>query len=252
MSNLETLRIGHFLTSFVERHQVILGEALVGIYSYGSLTLGDFDPASSDLDLLIITKDKLTDAQIDTLQQFYVDLSKEWSDFSGRVEAAYIPRAEAARHVSGEKHHLVSPVWDFQLTELGDDWVLNRAIARSGKSLFGPESSAIFDDVSRDEIARVEKKLLCDVWAKHIDNSAWMKPRKYQAFTILTVCRMLCGIERGVIVSKPAAAAWAIGEFPQWSNVVTSALGMRHDAAEGPLDDAIGFLKFAVRKHCLA
>jgi predicted nucleotidyltransferase len=250
MSDLEPARIEHFLASFVERHRAALGDVLVGIYSYGSLSLGDFDPASSDLDLLVITKDQLTDAQIGILRQFYADLSKEWNDFSGRIEAAYIPRAEAVRHTPGEKHYLISPVWDFQPAELGNDWVLNRSIARSGKPLFGPEPSTIIDNVPRDEISRVEKKLLCDVWAKHIDGPAWMKPRKYQAFTILTVCRILYGIEHGVIVSKPAAAAWAIETFPQWNAVITSALTTRHDAAEGPLNDVIGFLKFAVGKQC--
>ena len=35
--------------------QRVLGDQLVGLYLYGSLSSGDFDPASSDVDFLAVT-----------------------------------------------------------------------------------------------------------------------------------------------------------------------------------------------------
>src|SRR5215469_13557725 len=41
------------LHDFLIRIQAILGKHLAGIYLSGSLALGDFDPRSSDLDLVV-------------------------------------------------------------------------------------------------------------------------------------------------------------------------------------------------------
>ncbi|MCC6613030.1 MAG: nucleotidyltransferase domain-containing protein, partial [Anaerolineae bacterium] len=50
----------------------ILGERLIGMYLYGSLATGDFDPATSDVDFVVVTDMSLDDtlfAQIDALHR---------------------------------------------------------------------------------------------------------------------------------------------------------------------------------------
>jgi len=41
------------LESFVERNKEILEDSLVGIYLHGSAAMGCFNPAKSDIDLLV-------------------------------------------------------------------------------------------------------------------------------------------------------------------------------------------------------
>ena len=48
------------LLSMLTEAQTVLRERLVGFYLYGSLSLGDFDPASSDIDFLIVTEEELS------------------------------------------------------------------------------------------------------------------------------------------------------------------------------------------------
>jgi predicted nucleotidyltransferase len=44
-----------------------LGGAVAGVILHGSLTLGDYIPGRSDVDLLVVIDDPLTDAQLDAL-----------------------------------------------------------------------------------------------------------------------------------------------------------------------------------------
>jgi len=41
--------------------QTVLGNHFIGMYVYGSLASGDFDPQRSDIDFLVVTADRLPD-----------------------------------------------------------------------------------------------------------------------------------------------------------------------------------------------
>ena len=56
-------QVSALLDEVAERLPVILGRNLVGIYLYGSLTQRAFDPARSDVDLIVVTRRDLSDAQ---------------------------------------------------------------------------------------------------------------------------------------------------------------------------------------------
>src|SRR5215207_11511034 len=46
-----------------------LGETVAGVILHGSLTLGDYLPGRSDVDLLAVAQDPLTDAQLTALTE---------------------------------------------------------------------------------------------------------------------------------------------------------------------------------------
>src|SRR5512146_502914 len=50
--------------------------AISGIYLHGSLAMGCFNPAHSDLDLLVITRQKMPLAAVAPLLQTFLNLSK--------------------------------------------------------------------------------------------------------------------------------------------------------------------------------
>src|ERR671936_496362 len=51
----------------------ILGANLVGVYLYGSLTQGAFDPARSDVDCLVVVRRDLTDRRFRKLQAWLAE-----------------------------------------------------------------------------------------------------------------------------------------------------------------------------------
>ena len=54
------LKIKSQLARITESWKAHAGENLVGVYLHGSVALGAFQPASGDLDVLVVVKDALT------------------------------------------------------------------------------------------------------------------------------------------------------------------------------------------------
>ena len=54
--------IDELIDSFVEHSKDILKENLVGVYLHGSLAMGCFNPQRSDIDLIIVVNEPLTDS----------------------------------------------------------------------------------------------------------------------------------------------------------------------------------------------
>ena len=52
----------------------LLTHTLVGIYCYGSLVWGDFDPDISDIDLLVVLRQDVDKELFDTLDAFHQTL----------------------------------------------------------------------------------------------------------------------------------------------------------------------------------
>jgi predicted nucleotidyltransferase len=86
----------------VRRLQDIVADDLVGVYLHGSLALGCFNPALSDLDLLVVTKQALTSDQRQALGPV---LSR-----SGRVEISFLaaPSLRPWRHPAPYDLHFSS------------------------------------------------------------------------------------------------------------------------------------------------
>ena len=64
MTSADEAEIRQVLAEFRDGVRSALGENLIAIYVNGSLTMGDFEPASSDLDFLVVIRQALTDDEI--------------------------------------------------------------------------------------------------------------------------------------------------------------------------------------------
>jgi predicted nucleotidyltransferase len=63
--------VNDILDHLLTRAKEALGDQFVGMYLYGSLSSGDFNPSSSDIDFLIVTKAILDEKIIDALAGLY-------------------------------------------------------------------------------------------------------------------------------------------------------------------------------------
>jgi hypothetical protein len=71
-----------------------LGEAVAGVILHGSLTLDDYVPGQSDVDLLVVVDDPLTDAQVAALTEA---VERQRPRAPGRVDLRVVTRQVAAR-----------------------------------------------------------------------------------------------------------------------------------------------------------
>ena len=247
--------INRLLESLLSRMRQILEERLVGLYLYGSLTTGDFDPGSSDIDLLAVTSSGVSGAESDALHDMHLGFARENPGWEDRVEVAYLSAA-ALRTFRSVRSPIavISPGEPFHVTEAGREWLMNWYVVReNGVALFGPPAEALIAPISREEFSACVRGYVAE-WSYRIRD---VPDRKVQAYAILTMCRALHLHRTGETASKRQAALWAQEELPQWSGLIQSALAWREAWREQEVDHAatraetIRFVNF-VRDEILA
>jgi len=77
----------------VEDLGLVAGGSLVGVCVHGSAVLGDFVPASSDLDVLIVVDDDVDDA---VLERITAVLASDRQMVASGLEASVVARSAAA------------------------------------------------------------------------------------------------------------------------------------------------------------
>ena len=247
--------INRLLESLLSRIRHVLQERLVGLYLYGSLATGDFDPESSDIDLLAATASDVSGAEFEALSDMHRDFARDNPAWDDRIEVAYLSVA-ALRTFRTERSPMavISPGEPFHVTEAGREWLMNWYVVREhGVALFGPPAAELIGPIMREEFTECVRGYVAEL----ADRVKGTPDRKYQAYAVLTMCRALHLHRTGEPASKRRAALWAREELPQWSGLVRSALAWRKAWREPQADDAtthaetLRFVKF-VRDEILA
>jgi hypothetical protein len=211
-----------------------LGDGLVGLYLHGSLALGDFFPPASDVDFHAATAGPLDDPALERLGAMHAALKAE-GGWLNRLEGVYLPLAALRQQdPAGGRLPTVGSDWEFRLGQPGPTWVLDRWVTREhGVVVAGPDPRELIDPIGPDELRAAVLASLAGYWTDRVADGAdlsWVRPRGYQAFAILTMCRDRYVLEHGVVVSKPAAAAWATRWLgPPWPAMTARALSWRAD-----------------------
>jgi hypothetical protein len=209
-----------------------VGDDLVGLYLNGSLALGDFAPRSSDVDVLVATAQVLPGPVVERLRRLHRALHAE-GGWAARLEVVYLPLAALRRFDPDDagEYPIGASDREFALGRQGPTWVLDRWVTREhGVVVAGPDPRELIDPIGPSELRAAVRATLARHWALEGQDVAWLRPRNYQAFAVLTICRNLYALERGELVSKPVAAAWARRRLePPWSALVERALGWRAD-----------------------
>jgi hypothetical protein len=221
----------------------LLGDQFVGMYLYGSLTTGDFN-RESDVDYIVVTKDAVSDEFFAALDAMHQRIATMDAWCATQLEGSYIPR-EALRqydpvralHVhidrgEGERLHrmhledpLLSRAWS-------GGWVILRHTLRErGITLAGPPPDILIEPVSPTELRKAVVLLLVGWTAPILDDPTQIENRGYQAYTVLTICRILYTLQNGSVVSKAVAARWAQETLEgRWGQLIERARSGRENS----------------------
>jgi predicted nucleotidyltransferase len=206
----------------------ILADNVCGAYLQGSFALGDADE-HSDVDFVVVTRDELTDAQLDALQALHKRLFALDSPWAQHLEGSYVPKTEL-RHVDESR----PPWWylDNGASELIKDNHCNTAVRWSlrekGVVLAGPDPKTLIEPVSADEL-RTDVLIALREWADWLGTSPSYS-RRAQGLTVLSICRILHTFESGLVTTKREAGKWGLGALsPEWASLVQEALDDRPD-----------------------
>src|SRR5437879_871594 len=97
--------VNEALHELLVQAQTVLGSHFVGMYLSGSVALGDFNPHSSDIDLVIATDAPLSEALFAALQEMHARFAAGGSSWAAKLEAVYIPEQALRRDaLTGPKY----------------------------------------------------------------------------------------------------------------------------------------------------
>lgn len=209
------------------RVQTCLGAGFLALYSFGSLALGDFDEESSDVDLLVVTDAVPGEEKLACLSAAHEELFAGKNPFARELDVTYVARdglrAFSPGKTLGFRVDRGSP--KLRPGTLEVDWLINFfAVLQAGKTVHGPAPATLLPAVSKDELRKAMLRLNEIWWLPVAENPEKLVPCAYRYYAVLTMARMLATSEKGKIVSKKAAADWALRHLePRWATLVRQA-----------------------------
>jgi hypothetical protein len=223
--------------------QLLLPDRGVSLYLIGSAALGDFEPASSDIDTITVVDRELDRADQQVLRGVHADINREYP--AVRYDTTYVPRAWLGKSmdpatapptpfsqdgvlVLGERSEEVHPITWLALTrgirvagepiedlEVHVDLDAARAYALSSLHGYWAALGAELALATRGRSPRlVLQEPVAVVWA------------------VLGVPRPAAFLETGELVSKTKAAEYLAAVFPQFASLARRCVEFRRGEQE--------------------
>jgi len=244
--------VNAILAQLLSGLQSTLGEQFVGLYLYGSLATGDFDPLRSDVDFLVVTRTKLPAEMLLALEDMHARITASGLPFSTHLEGVYIPLGLLPRY---ERSNAVHPCLCcggafYPEAQQDSDWIIQRHVLREhGVIVAGPLIHPFIDPVQPDDLRSAVRGFVQDWWAPMLASPARLRDREYQAYAVLTFCRVLYTLHTGEIASKPVSARWAVQTLgPDWSGLIERALAWPDDPQPDGFDQTVAMLRYVINE----
>lgn len=241
-------KVNLVLQQLLTNVQAILGDRFIGLYLYGSLASGDFNPKTSDIDFVVVTTDELPIEMISALEAMHLRLKDTRLKWARKLEGAYIPQHALRRYDPNAAPCPAINEGRFYLDRQGSDWVIQRHILREyDAAIAGPSLRDLIDPVQPDDLRQSIREVLRDWWEPMLHDPAWIRTGEYQAFAVLTMCRALYTFHYGTIASKPVSARWAQQTlYERWTNLIEWALRWEQDSASDHLGETLEFIRYTI------
>ncbi len=216
-------QIDHLILAFKEHLP-----GLKGIYLHGSLAMGCFNPAASDLDLLVVSSTKIPSSAVPSILYALLEISRkpipiEVSILNQQDLKPWQHPALYDLHYSEHWREDVSRLledgsWKENYSQVKKDEDLAAHITithQFGICLWGEPIETVFPFVPADDFTDA---ILFDM--------EWIGERVMSdpIYTVLNLCRVDAFIQSGLICSKAGAAYWALENLDKkWFNTVQKA-----------------------------
>jgi Domain of unknown function (DUF4111)/Nucleotidyltransferase domain len=237
--------------------RAVLEAHFVGMYLTGSLALGDFNPHTSDIDLVIVTGGALPEDRVEALREMHSRFDAGDSPWAGKVEAVYISRDALRRAAPDDAMYpQVEQGRGFFVDQIESGWLVQCYILREhGVRLAGPDPRRLIDPLDLDAMRRAVLPIPV-IWLGLAYHDPawleWLRERGNEAFVVLTLCRLLYTLGTGGVASKPEAARWAQQTLGgRWDGLLARSLSGQHETAPIPdsdLTETVVLIAYTVRQ----
>ncbi|HPH98469.1 MAG TPA: DUF4111 domain-containing protein [Anaerolineaceae bacterium] len=202
------------ISTLIQTWRETLGSKLIGIYLHGSLAMGCFNPARSDLDFLLLVDKPLEDLEATTLAEAALRLSLRPAPVEMSVlrQADLIPWRHPAPyefHYSESWRERFSTAKSLALPQprpCDPDLAAHITITRArGRDLWGPPPQAVFPEVPADDYLASIGEDFDDAWERAAENPV---------YALLNTCRVMAFVQDGLITSKREGGEWGLAHLP--------------------------------------
>ena len=225
----------YVIESFVSHSRQILGENLVGVYLHGSAVMGCFNPAKSDLDLIVVIDKPMNNetklAYMDMVVALNADAPAKGIEMSivlRDVCKPFVYPTPFELHFS-ERHikwYSENPV-DYVQKMNGNDKDLAAhftVIRARGKCLWGAPVTDVFAQVPATDYMDSLWEDICDA-PDEIENNTM--------YLVLNLARVMAYKKEGLILSKKEGGEWALKNLSEeFAAVIRTALEEYAGASE--------------------
>lgn len=211
------MSIDDLLLHFTQMSKDIFGNNLTGIYLHGSYSLGCFNPKKSDLDLLLVIEDDISDEQKMAFMKNVVKINEE-APTKG-IELSILKREFCNPFVYPTPFELhfsnMHKSWfqtnpeEYIMKMKGTDRDLAAHVTiinQNAVVLYGAEVKDVFGNVPKlnyvDSIWSDIKEAKVDILTDPM-------------YVTLTLCRVLGYLKENLILSKQTGGEWGIKNLPQ-------------------------------------
>lgn len=217
----------NILDAIVEKSRQIFKENLTGIYLHGSMAMGCFHPVKSDIDLIVVVREQITDQQKLQFMNHIVELNaaapakgielnivmeKDCRDF-------LYPTPFTLHFSSAHLQWFLDNPEDYiqKMNGVDKDLAAHFTIIKNyGMVLCGAEIDDVFADVPRNAY-------IDSIWFD-IEN-AKEEITENPVYVILNLCRVAAFLKNDLIVSKKQGGEWALQSLPaQYQPLISLAL----------------------------
>lgn len=203
-----TTYVDHIVTVFVEE----MKDNVVGVYLHGSLAMGCFNPATSDVDMLVVCEESLS---IETKRKFIKRLLALTKDSRNQLEMSIVLKKYTQDFVYPtpfELHYFHPTYVKDENYICGGDGFLDPDLAghfvityHRGVTLYGEKIKDVFNPIDR-------QYYIDSIW-----NDVKEAPKEIMenpVYFTLNLCRVLYYLKEGEISSKKEGGEWGARNLP--------------------------------------
>ncbi len=240
--------VNHIVEHLLAESKKILGKRFLGLYLHGSLITGGFNPESSDIDFLCVTADTLSEETVAALEKMYFALKEVDAKWWYKLEGSFTPQADMYRYNPENGPYPTVHEGKFYLARHESHWIIQRHILlKNAVIVEGIDPKEFIALVSVDDLHGALHSFLNEWWIPMLENPVKLDSQEYQAYAILTMCRMLYTFKNDEVASKPASARWVREKFPEWHKLVGWALAWKEDnVIDDKKNETMSFIQFTV------
>ncbi|PEM19039.1 nucleotidyltransferase [Bacillus toyonensis] len=211
--------------------EIFLDGKIVGVYVYGSITLGAFHIETSDVDFVAVLNDSVNEAE----KQQIVELHKKMSEstLGKRMDGMYIPLADLGKY----NHEINEYVYCADGKANIGHWDINAVtwwtLKNQGITVIGKEVEDLPLQIKWDDVVNTMQYNVEQYWSEKAKQPYLFFIEEWVESAVVTMGRILYTLDYKTIVSKDRGLQYLLERSAkEWEPLLKEVERMRYDPKE--------------------